>query len=352
MNWTISLGLDIGGANTKAVLLKDEKIKRHWFEYIPLWREKERLGHFLGRVAGSVDPDVVGATLTGELCDVFKSKRDGVIELVELVCGTFGGDVCLFMSSDGRLVARDRSLASPLKLAAANWVASSLVVGEKYQNCILIDVGSTTTDIIPIAGGKPASGRTDFQRLRRGELIYTGVLRTPLPCICSEIRLGKGKIGVAAESFSITADVYRVLEMIKGRDYTCETPDGRGKDKRSCMRRIARILCSDLEELNEGLVREAAGRFHREQVGLISRSLERVADLNGLPRTTEVIVTGLGRKILAERAARVVGFSEVIDLADVYGEEAALMTPAFCMGLLAGRFKIGRSDQDRWKFTG
>ena len=332
----LSVGLDIGGANTKAILLENGMVKNHWLEYIPLWKEKERIGPFLKGLANSVGPDVVGATLTGELCDIFESKSEGVTELVGIICSAFGDDKCFFMSLSGELLMRDRSLASPLELAAANWVASALIVGRKYPNCISMDAGSTTTDIIPLKGGKPVAEKTDFERLKSNELVYTGVLRTPLPCICSEMPLGgKGKIGIAAENFAIAADVYRVLDMIGAKDYTCETPDGRGKDKESCMRRIARIFCSDLEELGENLVVKAGRTFHHEQVGLVSKALKRVADLRKLPRTTKVIVTGIGRKILAEKAARAVGFNKVIDLADVYGKEAALMTPAFCMGLLA-----------------
>lgn len=331
-----SLGLDIGGANTKAILLEDGRVRNHWLKYMPLWKNREALGHFLKDLKRSASPASVGATMTGELCDVFRTKREGVIEIVEAVCSAFGDDICHFMSLDGALLTSSRSFASPKKLVAANWVASALVVGRKYPNCLLIDVGSTTTDIIPVSNGKPSTlGRTDFQRLRAGELVYTGVLRTPLPCICSEVHLGNEKIGIAAENFAIIADVYRVLGMLKEEDYTCETPDGRGKDKESCMQRIARAVCSDLEELGSDSVVEAAQVFQHKQVELIAKALKKVVSSHKLPRTTDVIMAGIGRGILTERAARKAGLKKTIDLAAVYSEEAALMTPAFGAGLLA-----------------
>jgi hypothetical protein len=331
-----SLGLDIGGVNTKAILLKDGNVNNHWLRYIPLWKNRGALGHFLKDLKKSVSPDSVGATMTGELCDVFRTKREGVIEIVEAVCSAFGDNACRFMSLDGALLTRSKSLASPKKLVAANWVAGALVVGRKHPNCLLIDVGSTTTDIIPVRKGKPNTlGRTDFQRLRAGELVYTGVLRTPLPCICSEVQLGGEKIGVAAENFAIMADVYRVLGMLKEEDYTCETPDGRGKDKESCMRRVARAFCSDLEELGRDPVVEAAKVFQYKQVELIAKALRKVVSSHKLPRKMDIIMAGIGRGILAERAAHRVGLKETIDLAAIYGEEAALMAPAFGAGLLA-----------------
>lgn len=303
-----SLGLDVGGANTKAILLENGRIQKHWLNYIPLWRGREALGRFLMDLAGSIHPSVVGVTLTGELCDIFQNKQEGVAEIVKTTCDAFGGDICLFMSLDGAFLTPERSLVTPQKLAAANWVASTSIVGRKYPNCIFMDVGSTTTDIIPLKGGKPAPlGRTDLQRLKTGELIYTGILRTPLPCICSEVSLGNERIGIAAENFAIMADVYRVLGMIEEEDYVCETPDGRKKDRKSCMQRIARVFCSDMSEIGEERIIMAADAFHNKQMDLVAKGLEKVMRLHGLQRDSEIVVVGLGRRILAEKAALVLG---------------------------------------------
>ena len=341
-----SLGLDVGGANTKAILLEGGKTKKRWLRYIPLWEDKETLSRFLKDLAISVHPDIVGATMTGELCDVFQTKREGVIEIVETTCDAFGEDICLFMSLDGALLAREQSLVAPQKLMAANWVGSSLIVGRKYTNCIFMDVGSTTTDIIPVKGGKPASlGWTDLEKLKTGELIYTGVLRTPLSCICSEVSFGSERIGVAAEKFAIAADVYRVLGMIEEKDYVCETPDDRGKDKESCMRRLARIFCSDIGEIGRERIIMAAKVFHDKQTDLVAKGLDKVTRLHELPKSMEIIVAGLGRKILAQKAALSSGFNKTIDLATLYGEEAALMTPAFGVAFLAaGALERGCRD--------
>jgi hypothetical protein len=341
-----SLGLDIGGANTKAILLDDSRMQKCWLRYIPLWKDKEALGHFLKSLARSTRPGVVGITITGELCDIFQTKQEGVTEIVETICDAFGEDICLFVSLDGTLLTREQSLAAPQNLAAANWVASTSIVGRKWTNCIFMDVGSTTTDIIPLKDGKAAPlGRTDLQRLKTGELVYTGVLRTSLPCICPEVSLGNDRIGIAAENFAIAADVYRVLGMIEEEDYVCETPDGRRKDKKSCMQRIARVFCSDLREFGEEQIIVAAKFFHDKQMELVARGLEKVMRLHGLPRGSEVVVAGLGRNILAKKAAMALGVDEVIDLATLYGEEVALMAPAFGAALLAAEaFEHGCRD--------
>jgi hypothetical protein len=326
----LSLGLDVGGANTKAILLEGDRLRKHWLEYIPLWKDKGMLKHFLKNLANATRPDVVGVTTTAELCDIFGSKKEGVIEIVKTVCETFGDEICLFLSMNGTMLERGSALASVEELAAANWVAGALLVGRECPGCVMVDVGSTTTDIVALKNGVPTShARTDFQRLRGSELVYTGVLRTPLPAILNRVRVNGEVIGISSENFAITGDVYRVLGMLSEEDYNCETPDGRGKDVESCMRRIARAFCSDLEEVGKDFIVKAAEIFHREQVTIVAKGLKRAAG-----RGSKVVGCGLGRRVLAEEAARRLGV-EFVDFAELRGEEAALSTPAYGVAVLA-----------------
>lgn len=330
-----SLGIDIGGANTKAVLTENLEVKDHWMEYIPLWERGEELRDFLSELSEDRSLDSVGVTMTGELSDAFESKREGVRRIVGIVSECFGGD-CRFMSLEGDLLDVEEALESPMSISAANWVASGLAVGKRYENCLLIDVGSTTTDIIPIKNGTPVSlGSTDFERLRRSELVYTGILRTPLSYLVSEMEVQGRKIGIAAEYFANMADVYRVLDLIEEGDYTCDTPDGRGKSERACMKRIARVFCSDVEELGEEFLEKAAERFYEKQVSLLSEALKEVSSKVGTETSNELVLTGIGRKVLAERAAEDLEFGEIIDLEDLFGVQAAEMTPAYAVSLLA-----------------
>ncbi|KXB04044.1 hypothetical protein AKJ35_00900 [candidate division MSBL1 archaeon SCGC-AAA833F18] len=341
----LSIGIDIGGANTKALLLKDGSVEKDWLEYIPLWERKEDLESFLDKLAGVKQVQATGITMTGELSDIFKSKREGVKEIIKIASEKFGNKACYFMSSNGELLSKDKALDSPEEISAANWIASGLVVGEEYPNCILMDVGSTTTDLIPIQNGTPTSlGRSDFQRLETGELVYTGVLRTPVTYLCPEVEVNGMKVGIASEYFANIGDAYRVLNTLDEEQYNCDTPDGRGKTRDDCMRRMARVFCSDVEELGEEFIEKAAKYFQERQVSLLQKALEKIVDSNKSLRINNIIVTGIGRRILAEEAARSANFKQIIDLADIYGEEAALMTPAFAMSLLAGK-TVHNKDQ-------
>ncbi|MEM3012871.1 MAG: hydantoinase/oxoprolinase family protein, partial [Candidatus Hadarchaeales archaeon] len=317
----LSLGLDLGGAHTKAVLLREEGVEASLLRYLPLWKEREGLNSLLKELKGW-GPERVGAVMTGELADVFGTREEGVKELAGEVWKVWRGKA-LFLTLGGELVGMREVLSNPLSVAASNWVASGLVVAEEFPDSLLVDVGSTTTDLVPLVDGKVANlGSTDFQRLRRGELVYTGVVRTPVPCVLGEVE----GAGVAAENFAVMGDVYILLGKLRPEEYTSETPDGRGKDPESCRRRLARTFCSDPEEVGEGFLRRCARSLHREQVRKVAEKMRRVTERYGLEGCPAVL-TGVGRRILGREAAGRSGFKRVVDLGRIWGEEAALMTP-------------------------
>ncbi len=211
-----------------------------------------------------------------------------------------------------------------------------MLIGRKFSECLLIDVGSTTTDLIPVSNGKPnPKGWTDFERLQMKELVYTGLLRTPPPYLKSEMELNDTKIGIASEYFANMADVYRVLGMLEKEEYTCETPDGRGKDKKSSMKRIARLLCSDLEEVGKKNVKKVAKKFHRAQIKQLKKTIKELKNSHNIKNQTPTIVTGIGGKKLAKKAAKEADLENIIPLSRLYGDTAEIMTPAYGLGLFA-----------------
>ncbi len=178
------LGLDIGGANLKAAHSDGTARSRPF----ALWKAPDRLADALRDLLRGWPPfDRLAVTMTGELCDCFASKREGVLAILAAVRVAAGPTPVAVWRNDGRLVSLDAARADPLPAAAANWLALATWAGRlaPHRHALLIDVGSTTTDIVPLIDGRPVpGGRTDTERLRCGELTYTGVIRTPL-CACS-----------------------------------------------------------------------------------------------------------------------------------------------------------------------
>ena len=74
-----------------------------------------------------------------------------------------------------------------------------------------MDMGTTTTDIIPIINKQNIAKHTDVERLGSGELVYTGMLRTNIATIVHSIPIYNIDTSVSSELFTITADVHRIL---------------------------------------------------------------------------------------------------------------------------------------------
>ena len=200
----------------------------------------------------------------------------------------------------GELVPVAAARARPWDVAAANWVATALAVADAHPDALLIDVGSTTVDVIPIAGGRvAATGRNDLERLLAGELVYTGVLRTNLAAIAPRVPVRGEWCPVASEYFAISADVHLVLGHLAPEAYDCPTPDGRPATVEFARERIARLVCSDIDQLD-------AARDRRDR-GVPPRRAAAPDRGRGAPRAAAeapVVAVGSGAFLGREVAAR------------------------------------------------
>lgn len=240
---TTILGLDIGGANLKAATAD----KRAVSVPFPLWKQADKLPAALAElVARFPDAEELAVTMTGELCDCFETKRDGVHAIVKAVRFASAARPIRVWSTDGTFLNSEEAKANHMKVAAANWHALATLAGQYVPEgrAILLDVGSTTTDIIPILDGKPVPrGLTDYDRLLHQELVYTGVRRTPVCAILPWV--------VAAELFATTYDAHLVLGNVPEGPADCDTADGRPATVKNAQARLARMLCADRTELPE-----------------------------------------------------------------------------------------------------
>ncbi len=248
-----------------------------------------------------------GITMTAELSDAFASRNDGVRAILTACEDALAGAPLRVLDLDGAFVSCEEAKERPLRVAAANWMATARLAARLADEALLIDVGSTTTDIVPLAGGSPRpAGRTDTERLTSGELVYTGILRTPPASLVDVVPLAGGWCRVAPEHFAVTADVYRVLGAIDDTAYTVPTPNGRGTGRDESAARLARVVCSDLATLGMPAVEAIAAWIHHRQVERIADGVRQVMSRAGSKGVRVAIVAGAGA-FLAEEAARSVG---------------------------------------------
>ena len=326
----VTIGWDIGGVSTKAarLLYHQRRIKtlQTADQYFEIWKGKERLPSVLRTLSKALGPaDAMAVTMTAELSDVFPTKTHGVRSVVRCVRKAFPDLPIYGLDVNGAFVDLCRPLTDPLSLAATNWLATATLLARSRPNCLLVDIGSTTTDIIPILEGRiVARGRSDTDRLLAGELIYTGVLRTPVSAITAVLPLRYARCPVASEYFAISGDVYRILGRLEPRDYSCSTPDGRGKSQAAARRRLVRMVCADAMDLSGREVIGMARFVHETQRAQIVEAMRRVVRRHRR-RTLPVIATGLGT-FLVRDCARTLGWP-VENIAVWLGASAARHTP-------------------------
>jgi probable H4MPT-linked C1 transfer pathway protein len=294
------LGVDIGGANLKAAHTAGKARSRPF----ALWKAPERLADELLQVTDGCPPyDHLAITMTGELCDCFESKREGVNHILDAVEAVAGATPVHVWTNEAKFVSVAQARQEPYRVASANWLATATALGRLAPSgpALLIDVGTTTTDIIPLLDGRPVpKGRTDPERLRSGELVYLGWRRTPLCALLGTDR--------AAELFATTLDAYLVLKLVPENPSDRDTADGKQATRAAAHRRLARMLGADLESATLTECGKLAAEVNFKVIGRIALAVRDVAkSLPGPPRTViacgsgEFLVHGVLSSILVDR---------------------------------------------------
>jgi len=341
-----SIGWDIGGANIKASLVKLENGDFHIRsvkEYFPIWRRgKENLQvkirEIHSRIAGGIDVDSIGLTMTAELSDVYFTKREGVEHIIKCMESIYNSEKIKIVSNDLDVVSIDEARKKPNRVAASNWAATGWLLSKIIDTCIGVDIGSTTCSIIPVVNWIcRAEGRNDLEKLANGELIYTGVLRTNVAAIVDKVPVRGRYVRVSSELFALTGDVHLVLNNIGEEEYTTETADGRGKTRIECLARLARIVCADIDMLSENDIVEIAKYIYNKQIDQVADGIYQVYTriVDECVEEPLILAMGLGEKILVKKAAERLGLNRIVCLSDVLGRETSITTPSAASALMA-----------------
>jgi probable H4MPT-linked C1 transfer pathway protein len=323
-----TIGLDIGGANLKAAHTSGPACLRPF----ALWKDPSGLADALRTLLRELpSADGLAITMTGELCDCFETRREGVLAILDQVASLSGRRPVQVWRNDGQFVDLAAARADPLPVASANWLALATYVGRLAPTGagLVLDVGSTTTDIVPLRDGRPTPrGRTDPERLHCRELVYTGVRRTP---VCALLR-EEG----AAEWFATTADVYLALGLTPEDPSDHDTPDGRPATRANALARLARMLCSDLESLPTEDVLQLARQIAQRQAALIGSALDRV--VHSLPGTVQTVVLSGSGEFLARlvvRQHKSFADSRLVAVSQVLGPDVSNAACAYALAVLA-----------------
>ncbi len=332
-----TIGWDVGGAHLKAALL-DSRGKLQQVLQVPcaLWRGLHELEAAIDLVLQTFNKASAchAVTMTGELVDLFATRKDGVQSISRTMAAKLKGTILFYTGTLHPVFSAKADFSGFVsiddvdsywqQIASANWIASASYVATKISYGLLVDVGSTTSDFVLLANNKPVCvGFTDAVRMQLEELVYTGVVRTPLMAFGQKIEFANVTTSVAAEFFATSADVYRLTGDLQADDDMADTADGQDKTQWASARRIARMIGRDVDDAPMVEWMELAYKFKMQQMTRLKLvALAHIACLTdkGLSQSMCLIGAGVG-SFLVREIAKSIGI-QYIEVADLIAQNA------------------------------
>jgi probable H4MPT-linked C1 transfer pathway protein len=335
------LGWDIGGAHLKvAAVDRKGKVVQVAQQPCQLWLGLEHLDHAISvALAEMPRANLHAVTMTGELSDIFRDRAQGVKTIIARFAKQVPGNRTYIYAGPAGFLTLQEAAQHTDAVASANWAASAQLVARRVPDALFVDIGSTTTDLIPVRGGMlSVRGFSDADRLACEELVYTGVVRTPIMALTERIAFGGQWIPTMAEYFATTADIYRLTgELPKGADQL-PAADGGGKSVRDSARRLARMIGRDLESAPLAQWKRCARQLADLQLWKIDQACERVLSHADIADRAPVVGAGTGRflakKLAARLGRRYRDFNSLIEATPDAASWASGCAPAVAVALL------------------
>ncbi len=327
MGRDVVIGWDVGGAHLKACLQIEGRVADVAQWACPLWQGLDRLDAALAAAAARW-PEVSTArhavTMTGEMVDLFPHREAGVRAIAASLAAALPVPPAFFAGDAGWCPASDAG-ALWNSIASANWLATVQHAARWAEGGagLLVDIGSTTTDLIAFEGGRVlGQARSDAARLASGGLVYHGVVRTPLCALAPRVPLRGEAVNVMNEFFATTADIYRLTGELDPAHDLHPAADNAVKDLPSTRQRLARMVGLDARDLAADEALALAQAWRGAQVQEIAGQLRRVAATAGLAGEVSVVAAGCGAFLVPSLLgpAGLAGRARIVD----YGREVAM----------------------------
>ena len=336
---SVVIGWDIGGAHLKAARVSDGRVEAAVLAATPLWLGLDSLEAAFDALRDQLgSADRYAITMTGELCDAFPSRREGVAGLAAIAANHLAPAASSLYAGRAGFVQLGEAASHVADIASANWHASATLLASKLRDALFIDIGSTTADLIPIVAGQVAAfGYCDADRLAFGELVYTGMTRSFVMALAARAPFRGAWTPLMNEYFANSADVYRILGALPDGADKMATADGREKTVEASRARLARMIGREADEAAAPEWDGLAAWFGEAQIRAIADAALLRLSRGDLAVTAPIVAAGIGEGVAAEVARRLrrscVEFSELI----AAPAEASHCAPAVAVALLAAR---------------
>jgi probable H4MPT-linked C1 transfer pathway protein len=333
------IGWDIGGAHLKAARLEGGVIIDVVQIACPLWLGLDQLYTAFDEAKARLGvADINVATMTGELSDAFADRASGVAGISEAALRALG-PTQVYAGALG-FVAAEGAAQNVATIASANWHASATLVARHVDEALFVDMGSTTTDIVPLKNNwVAAQGYSDAMRMAHGELVYAGVVRSFLMAGLRLVPFGGRWVPIMNEAFATTSDVYRILGDLPADADLMPTTDGAPKTIEASRARLARQIGLDARDLSAQALDQLAAFFAEAQLREIYDGTCLVLSDALLKDTAPIVGAGAGRFVIERLAARLgrpfIDVADLLPVATALRSRAADCLPACAVALLA-----------------
>lgn len=335
------LGWDLGGVHVKVAAVAQGRLKAVTQAPYQLRQGLAVLdGAFAALPAWARQARRHAVTMTGELSALFDDRTAGVAALTDWATRHCQGDIAIYGGRVGFLPPH-HAAGHAVDVASANWHATAAFVASRLPNALLVDIGSTTSDLIPVEQGRITGiGYTDAERLASGELVYAGVVRTPLMSLAEKLPFQGRDVALVAEHFATIADVHRLLGTLPEEADQHDTADGRDKSLASSRARLARIVGQDADDAPDHVWSELAAHFAELQLRRLHDAAVRILSRRKAAARPPLVGCGVGRFAVQALATRMgLAYHDLADLVpSADGSKsywASSCAPAVSLALLA-----------------
>ncbi|MCQ8105698.1 H4MPT-linked C1 transfer pathway protein [Methylomonas sp. SURF-2] len=339
------IGWDIGGAHVKAALVNQcGEVIRVIQQPCPLWKGLAYLRRTVAAILAALPEhgDSHAVTMTGELADCFSDREHGVRSIIQTMKDSLPANrLLLYAGSKGFVEADKVETRHYACIASANWIATAELAAQRIERGLLVDIGSTTTDILLLEQhALRALGYSDYQRLVTGELVYTGIVRTAVMAVTQQAEFNGQSMGLMGEYFANMADVYRLTGDLNEAHDQCDTADGAEKTPVASARRLSRMTGYDFAESDWPLWLTFARGLKDRQKDHIRRACLRQMQRSAAGGRLTVIGAGVGRFLAREIADQLElpfkDFNQLLESGALDGSvDAADCAPAVAVAYLA-----------------
>jgi probable H4MPT-linked C1 transfer pathway protein len=335
------IGWDIGGVHLKAARAENGRIVDAVQIAAPLRAGLEPLIKAFGQAKARMGPARRHlVTMTAELADTFTSRAEGVAHIAELAARELKDAPIWLYAGRAGFVPIAQAGAHITDIASANWHASAALVARQREQALFIDMGSTTTDIVPVAGGKVAArGYTDAERLTSGELVYTGLVRGFVMATANRAPFDGVWTTLVHENFANMGDVHRILGSLPDGADQMGTADGREKTIAASCARLARMIGRDAADADVAVWEKVAAWLAEAQLRAITDGAMQAVSASRISRNAPIVGAGIGAGVVAEVARRMgskfIAFETLLDVVPEARDAASQCAPAAALALLA-----------------